>query len=139
MVNVNIQWMGKNDKTAENFQTYFHSSLFNNSLETLCHRIMIYCHFSLIALFLVINLVVLCSSYVKGLSWNNSPPTSWKLLLEPLARGQTGFTKSVFRKFKLSSNQSFYIILVCAWPLCVVSCHGELCFTAIPYIQSCAY
>ena len=66
MVNVNIQWMGKSHKTAENFQTYFHSSLFNNSLKTLCHRIMIYCRFSLIALFTVIYFRVLSGSYIKS-------------------------------------------------------------------------
>ena len=58
--------MGKSDKTAENLQTYFHSSLFNNSLETLCHRIMIYCRFSLIVFFTVIYFRVLSGSYIKS-------------------------------------------------------------------------
>ena len=41
--------------------------------------------------------------------------------MEAAARGQTGFTKNVFKEFELIGNQSFYIILVWAWPLRVVS------------------
>ena len=32
--------------------------------------------------------------------------------MEAAARGQTGFTKNVFKEFELIGNQSFYIILV---------------------------